>query len=158
FTPHDTHDWDAQSWPVLIEIPWGGKPRKGVLHANRNGFFYVLDRATGQFLRASKLVDKLDWASGVDSKGRPILIPGKDPTPSGNRVCPGVRGATNWMSPTYDPATGLFYVVTLEQCDVFTSSAKEPEPKKNFAGGGAGPKPIDVGQFFLRALDPKTGK
>ena len=157
FTPHDTHDWDAQAWPVLVEIPWEGKPRKVVLHTNRNGFFYVLDRATGKFLRATRLVEKLDWATGIDANGRPVLVPGKDPTPNGNRVCPGVRGATNWMSPSFNPDTGLLYAVTLEQCDIFTSSSKEPEPKKNFSGGGAGPKPIDIGQFFLRAYDPKTG-
>lgn len=143
---------------MLVDLPWNGQQRKVVLHANRNGFFYVLDRVTGQYLRATKLVDNLDWASGIDAKGRPILIPGKDPTPNGNRVCPGVRGATNWMSPTFVPATGWLYLVTLEQCDIFTSSSKEAEPKKNFSGGGAGPKPIDVGQFFLRAIDPKTGE
>jgi alcohol dehydrogenase (cytochrome c) len=142
---------------VLVDLPYKGQPRKLVLHTNRNGFFYVLDRVTGEFLNATKLVDKLDWASGVDRKGRPILVPGKDPTPGGNRVCPGVRGATNWMSPSYNPATGLLYVVTLEQCDIFTSSSKEPVPDKNFSGGGAGPKPSDLGQFFLRAYDPKTG-
>ena len=129
-----------------------------MLHANRNGFLYVLDRVTGEYLSATQLVDKLDWAKGIDAKGRPILVPGKDPTPNGNRVCPGVRGATNWMSPSFDPATGWLYVVTLEQCDVYTSSSKEPEPKKNFSGGGAGPKPAEVGQFFLRAFDPKTGE
>ena len=158
FTPHDTHDWDAQAWPVLLDLKLEGAPRKVLLHANRNGFFYVLDRTSGQFLRATRLVDKLDWATDIDGKGRPILAPDKDPTPAGNRVCPGVRGATNWMSPSYNPATGLFYVVTLEQCDIFTSSAKEPEPKKNFAGGGAGPKPSELGQFFLRAFDPVNGK
>ena len=104
-----------------------------------------------------RLVEKLDWASGIDAKGRPILVPGKDPTPTGNRVCPSVRGATNWMSPSFDATTGLFYVMTLEQCDVYTSSSMEPEPKKNFSGGGAGPKPAEIGQFFLRAFDPKTG-
>ena len=158
FTPHDTHDWDAQAWPVLVDLPYEGKPRKLVLHANRNGYLYVLDRVTGQYLRATKIIDKLDWSTGIDAKGRPILVPGKDPTPNGNRVCPGVRGATNWMAPSFNPATGLFYVVTLEQCDVFTSSAKEPEPKKNFSGGGASPKPTEIGQFFLRAFDPTTGK
>jgi alcohol dehydrogenase (cytochrome c) len=162
FTPHDTHDWDAQAWPVLVDAPHppprGGTTRKLVLHANRNGFFYVLDRVTGEFISASKLVDRLDWASGVDAAGRPIVVPGKDPTPTGNFVCPGVRGATNWMSPSYNPATGLFYVVTLEQCGIFTSSARKPEPKKNFAGGGAGTKPGDIGQFYVRAIDPKSGK
>jgi alcohol dehydrogenase (cytochrome c) len=158
FTPHDTHDWDAQAWPVVVDLVFEGKPRKLVLHANRNGFLYVLDRVTGEFLRATKIVDKLDWATGINAKGRPILVPGKDPTPSGNRACPGVRGATNWMSPSYNPGTGLLYVVTLEQCDIYTSSAKEPEPKKNFAGGGASPKPAELGQFFLRAFDPTTGR
>jgi len=157
FTPHDTHDWDAQAWPVLVDLPYRGKARKLVLHANRNGFLYVLDRVTGEYLNATPLVEKLDWASGIDANGRPILVPGKDPTPVGNRACPGVRGATNWMSPSFDPATGLFYVMTLEQCDIYTSSSQEPEPKKNFSGGGAGPKPAEIGQFFLRAYDPKTG-
>jgi alcohol dehydrogenase (cytochrome c) len=172
FTPHDTHDWDAQAWPVLVDASdpaprgaqsarrgsGGGTTRKLVLHANRNGFFYVLDRVTGEFISASKLVDRLDWASGIDAAGRPILVPGKDPSPTGNFVCPGVRGATNWMSPSYNPATGLLYVVTLEQCGIFTSSAKKPVPKKNFSGGGAGTKPADIGQFYVRAFDPKSGK
>jgi alcohol dehydrogenase (cytochrome c) len=158
FTPHDVHDWDAQSWPVLINTEINGRLRNAVLHPNRNGFLYALDRVTGEFLRATPMVDKLDWAKGIDAKGRPILVPGKDPTPSGNYICPGVRGAANWMAPTYSPQTGLLYVINLEQCDVFTSSAQTPEPKKNFAGGGANPKPSDPGQFFLRAWDPTTGK
>ena len=91
FTPHDTHDWDAQAWPVLVDLPYRGKMRKLVLHANRNGFLYVLDRVTGEYLNATPLVEKLDWASGIDVKGRPILVPGKDPTATGNRVCPSVR-------------------------------------------------------------------
>ncbi|MBV8819793.1 MAG: PQQ-binding-like beta-propeller repeat protein [Acidobacteriaceae bacterium] len=158
FTPHDTHDWDAQAWPVLLDISFHGKPRKVVVHANRNGFLYVLDRVTGEYLQATRLVEKLDWASGIDAKGRPVLVPDKDPSPGGTRACPGVRGATNWMSPSYNAAIGLLYVVTLEECDVYTSSAKEPEPKKNFAGGGAGPKPSEPGQFFLRAYEPATGQ
>src|SRR5207344_1809105 len=84
-----------------------GKPRKVVVHANRNGFFYMLDRTTGEFLRATKLIDNVTWASGIDAKGRPILVIGKDPTPQGNWVCPSVKGATNWMSQTYNPLTGL---------------------------------------------------
>lgn len=158
FSPGDWHDWDAQSWPILADVTWEGKPRKVVLHANRNGFLYVLDRQTGKFLKASKLIDNLDWASGIAPNGRPIPIPGKDPTPEGNRVCPGVRGATNWMSQSWNPATGLLAVITLEQCDVYTSSSQEAEPKKNFAGGGAGPKPNEPGKFFLRAFDPLTGE
>ncbi len=68
FTPHDTHDWDAQSWPILIDMEFRGKMRKVVLHANRNGFFYVLDRTTGEFLRATKLIDHVTWANGMDDK------------------------------------------------------------------------------------------
>ena len=154
FTPHDTHDWDAQSWPVLLDMDWQGRLRKVVLHANRNGFFYMLDRVTGEFLRATKLIDNVTWASGIDPKGRPIVIPGKDPTPQGNWVCPSVKGATNWMSQTYNPGTGLLYVITLEQCGTYTSSAQRPVPMKNFSGGGA---TEEGGQVFLRALNPKTG-
>ncbi len=155
FTPHDTHDWDAQSWPMLVDLEWEGKPRKLVLHANRNGFFYVLDRETGEFLRATKLTDSVDWATGIDKTGRPILVPDKDPTIEGNWVCPSVKGATNWMGQTYHPDTELLYVLTLEQCGWFTMSEQKPEPMKNFPGGGA---TEEGGQVILRAMDPKTGK
>jgi alcohol dehydrogenase (cytochrome c) len=155
FTPHDTHDWDAQSWPVLLDTEIGGTPRKAVLHANRNGFFYALDRVTGEFLRATQLIDKVTWAKGVDDKGRPILLPNSDPTPQGNWVCPSVKGATNWMGQSYNPGTGLLYVLTLEQCGMYFRSSQKPEPMKNFSGGGA---TEEGGQVVLRALDPKTGK
>ena len=81
-------------------------------------------------------------------------MPGKDPTPAGNWVCPSVKGATNWMSQTYNPGTGLLYVITLEQCGMYTSSAQKPVPNKHFSGGGA---TEEGGQVLLRALDPKTG-
>lgn len=158
FTPHDTHDWDAQSWPVLLDIEWAGKMRKVVVHPNRNGFFYVLDRVTGEFLRATQFADKVDWATGIDAKGVPVLAPGKDPTPGGTRACPAVRGAANWMSPSYNPATGLFYLPTLEQCDIYSSSVKEPKPMTGFAGTGGEQIPAEPGQMFLRAIDPKTGQ
>ena len=155
FTPHDTHDWDAQAWPVLLDIPFKGRARKVVVHANRNGFFYVLDRVTGEFLRATPYVE-LNWAKGVDAKGRPILVPDMDPTPDGRRVCPNVRGASNWMSPSFNPETGLFYVPTLEACDVYSSSTKKGEPMKGY--GGTGTAPSGDGKFYMRALDPKTGE
>lgn len=158
FTPHDTHDWDGQAWPVLLDIPYQGKPRKVLLHPNRNGFLYLLDRTNGEFLRATKLVDKLDWATGIDPKGRPILAPDKDPVPEGRRACPSVRGASNWMSPSFNPATGLLYAPILEQCDVYNSSSKDPKPMTGFAGGGGESIPTEPGQFFLRAFDPKTGE
>ncbi len=158
FTPHDTHDWDAQAWPVLLDAVYDGHPRKLVLHPNRNGFFYVLDRTTGEFLRATPYVERLNWAKGIDAKGRPIENPDMEPAPNGTRVCPSVRGASNWMSPSYSPQTGLLYVPALEQCDLYSSSAKTPEPMKNFAGTGADSIPKEPGKFYLRALDPRTGE
>jgi alcohol dehydrogenase (cytochrome c) len=136
-------------------MPFEGRTRKVVLHANRNGFFYVLDRTTGEFLRATQLIDKVTWATGIDAKGRPIAVPDKDPTPKGNWVCPSVKGATNWMGQSYNPGTGLLYVITLEQCGMYTSSSQEPVPMKNFSGGGA---TEEGGQVILRAIDPKTGR
>jgi PQQ-dependent dehydrogenase (methanol/ethanol family) len=158
FTPHDTHDWDAQAWPMLLDTVYEGRPRKLLMHPNRNGYFYVLDRATGEFLRATPFVERLNWAKGIDAKGKPIESPGMEPSPNGTRVCPSVRGATNWMSPSYNPGTGLIYVPTLEQCDMYSSSAKTPEPMKNFAGTGGESISKEPGKFYLRALDPRTGE
>jgi alcohol dehydrogenase (cytochrome c) len=158
FTPHDTHDWDAQSIPVLVDMPFQGKTRRVLLHANRNGFFYVLDRETGEFLRATPFIDELNWAKGVDAKGRPIELPEIDPSPAGRLICPSLRGASNWMSPSYSPQTGLMYVPTLEQCDVYTTFESVPEPMKEMMGGGAEPHGGRPGKFYLRALDPTTGK
>jgi alcohol dehydrogenase (cytochrome c) len=113
---------------------------------------------TGEFLRATQFADKVDWAKGIDAKGVPILNPDKDPTPGGTRACPAVRGAANWMSPSYNPATGLFFLPTLEQCDIYSSSAKEPKPMTGFAGTGGEQIPAEPGQMFLRAIDPRNGK
>jgi alcohol dehydrogenase (cytochrome c) len=158
FTPHDTHDWDAQSIPVLVDLPWKGATRKVLLHANRNGFFYVLDRVTGEFLSGTPFIDKLNWATGIDAKGRPIELPNIEPTPAGRYICPSLRGASNWMSPAFNPQTGLLYVPTLEQCDVYTVSETVPEPKKEIMGGGSEPHNGLPGKFYLRAIDPLTGK
>jgi alcohol dehydrogenase (cytochrome c) len=157
FTPHDTHDWDAQSIPVLVNFDFQGRRRKLLLHPNRNGFFYVLDRTNGQFLHATPFVQKLNWATGVDATGHPIEVPNMEPTREGRRVCPSMRGASNWMSPSYDPETGLLYVPALEQCDIYTRAETAPEPMKGLMGGGAEQIPSEPGKFFLRALDPSTG-
>ena len=85
---------------------------------DRNGFFYVLDRTNGKFLHATSFVEKLNWATGVDASGRPILS-GRIPTAEGTLICPGINGATNWFSPSYNPNTGLFYVMALENCNLF---------------------------------------
>jgi alcohol dehydrogenase (cytochrome c) len=151
FTPHDVWDWDANETPVLLDAEFRGRRRKLLVQANRNGFYYVLDRVTGEFLHAKPFVKRLDWATGLDDKGRPQVVPSKMPTPGGTKVCPSVRGATNWMSPSYNPATSLLYVVTLEQCDIVISSAKEPVPSSGFRGTGNEGIPAEPGRFYLRA-------
>jgi alcohol dehydrogenase (cytochrome c) len=157
FTPHDTHDWDAQEALVLIDTTFQGKPRKLLIQANRNGFFYVLDRTNGKMLLAKPFVKKLNWAKGILPDGRPDLVADMDPTPVGKRVCPGVVGGTNWFSPSYSPDTGLFYVMTLEQCDLYTSSARPFIKGQNYDGTAAEAIPSEPGQFFLRAIDIQNG-
>jgi alcohol dehydrogenase (cytochrome c) len=159
FTPHDVHDWDATQVPVLLDLDFEGTPRKLLVEANRNGFFYVLDRTDGRFLLGQKF-GVVTWAKGIDVGGRPILLPDTDPTPEGNYVCPGAWGVTNWMSPSYSPQTGLFYVAAREQCDVFTSAPPHYEEGASFFGSTANPPPKqkekDWGAF--RAIDPLTGQ
>jgi alcohol dehydrogenase (cytochrome c) len=114
FTPHDEFDWDAVQVPVLADIQWQGRPRKTMLWANRNGFFYVLDRVTGQFLLGKAFV-KQNWNRGFDEKGRPMIAPELSPKPTPSAyVEPGTQGGTNWYSPSFSPRTGLFYVSTWE--------------------------------------------
>ena len=121
FTKHDEHDYDATQVPVLID----SDAKHLILQANRNGFFYVLDRATGKLL-ASEYVCQSDLERQQGRGGRPVANKDATPTADGSRVCPGAAGATNWMSPTYDPQTSLFYVTAREQCDMF--SAPRPQP------------------------------
>jgi alcohol dehydrogenase (cytochrome c) len=158
FTPHDTHDWDAQSIPVLVDLPYEGKTRKLLLHPNRNGYFYLLDRETGQYLTAHPFVDLLNWAKGIDKEGKPIELPEMEPTAEGRRVCPSTRGASNWMAPSWDPKLKLMFVPTLEQCDLYVSTMHNPEPMHDLMAGGGGPVPGEPGKFYLRALDPLTGE
>ena len=157
FTPHDVWDWDANENLVLIDAPFRGKPRKLLVQANRNGFYYILDRVTGEFLHARPFVTKLDWTDGLDDKGRPKIRPDKIPTPAGTRVCPSVRGASNWMSPPFNPATG----------SVLRGHAGAVRRDRRFGQGtGAelrfprdrrtrGSRP-SRGKFYLRALDVLT--
>jgi alcohol dehydrogenase (cytochrome c) len=158
FTPHDLHDWDATETPMLVDAEFQGRPRKLLVQANRNGFFYVLDRVTGQFLLGEPFVHKLTWASGIGPDGRPKVLPGSEPTPRGVKVCPSVEGATNWMSTAYNPATGLFYVMAQESCNIYTKSDAWWEPGKSFYGGGTRRVPGETTGKFLRAIDLQTGK
>jgi alcohol dehydrogenase (cytochrome c) len=158
FVPHDTHDWDANETPILFDTEFQGRPRKLMLQANRDGYYYILDRSTGAFLLAAPFVKKLNWATGIDGKGRPILAPNMEPSPGGVNVCPSVHGATNWWAPSLDPMLGLFFVVALEECEVYYSSGKKPAPNSGFRGTGHTSIPSEPGRFYLRALDAKTGK
>lgn len=158
FTPHDVWDWDAQEPPVLVDATWEGKPRKLLLQANRNGFLYVLDRTNGKFLQATPLVQKLTWASKIGSDGRPVMNPDQVPSDKGTRICPSVIGATNWWSASYNPATGLYYVQTLENCSIYTKRAQGWEQGRGYMGGSSRQSPDDKPQKVLRAYDIKTGK
>jgi PQQ-dependent dehydrogenase (methanol/ethanol family) len=158
FTPHDLHDWDAAETPMLVDVDFRGRPRKLLLHADRNGFFYVLDRLTGEFLLAEPFVKNLTWASGIGKDGRPILLPGNEPTVQGARVCPSVAGATNWPSTAFSPATGLFYLMAQESCDIFTKNSAWWKQGESFYGGGTRRSPGDISTKYLRALDVHTGK
>lgn len=154
FTPHDVHDWDATEPPVLAE--WDG--RKLLLQANRNGFFYVLDRVTGKLLRAEPFVKKLTWASGIGADGRPILLPGNEPTAQGQRTCPSVAGAANWTSTAFDGRTGLYYFFAHESCTIYSKRAEEWQAGQSFYGGGTRNSAADGGAKLLKAVDVRTGK
>ena len=123
FSPHNEFDWDATQIPVLADIDWQGRPRKVMLFANRSGIFYVLDRATGEFLRGTPFV-KVNWVQGFDAKGRPNQV--IHPTREGTLVYPGNQGGTNWYSPSYSPRTGLFYIPTWENSSSIYSIGEAP--------------------------------
>ena len=156
FTPHDTHDWDANQIPILIDVTVNGTTRKALATANRNGFYYLLDRKTGEFL-AGKAYAKQTWAKGLDAKGRPIIIPGKEPTEKGNLIYPSLQGATNWFSPSYSKLTGLFYVSVREMGSLYFKKEAEYKPGQYFMGGGEQLLPGDNAYGALKALDPVTG-
>jgi alcohol dehydrogenase (cytochrome c) len=124
FTPHDLYDYDANETPVLIDVDEHGERRKLLVQANRNGFLYFLDRTNGKFLKATRFLNEATWAKGVDETGRPILS-GLIPTSEGTRICPGIEGATNWYSPSYNPETRMFYFLALENCNMFFSKPAE---------------------------------
>lgn len=157
FTPHDTHDWDANETPMLVDLPWQGKPRKLMLHANRNGFYYVLDRTNGEFL-TGRAFARQTCAKGLDKKGRPIVNENSEPSPEGNRQCPGLAGATNWMAPSYNPQTGLFYLQVREQCDVYFSSAPAYIEGKPYWGSVFRGVTEEREWGLLKAMNPITGE
>jgi alcohol dehydrogenase (cytochrome c) len=158
FTPHDEWDWDAQQPLLLADANWEGRPRKLLLDANRNGFFYVLDRTIGALLRARPFVEKLTWANGIGADGKPIVIPSQRPTEAGTKACPSLIGAANWWSNAFDPLTGYFFVNALESCGVFSKRETQWEAGRGFNGGTTRDAPTDQPRKFLRAIDVATGK
>src|SRR5437764_11666957 len=113
-SPNDTHDWDSTQPTVLVDGMFGGRPRRMAMQASRNGYFFVLDRTNGEHLLTMKYSDAANWAAGINAKGQPERNPDKDNTIAGHPVSPDNGGATNWLPPSYDPRTGLFYVVLRE--------------------------------------------
>ncbi len=158
FTPHDLFDYDATETPVLIDVAFKGESRKLVVQANRNGYIYVLDRTSGEFLSAIRFVEKVNWANEIDAKGRPIRSDIM-PTPSGTKVCPGYAGATNWFSPSYSETTHLFYVLVREQCQTYFSAAEPQQfqPGKEFYSTGVKHAAGEKSEKILMAFDVSSG-
>jgi alcohol dehydrogenase (cytochrome c) len=156
FTPHDTHDWDSSHVPVLFDAAVAGKPRKLIAVANRNGFYYVLDRVTGEFIAGQPYI-KQTWARGLDAKGRPVVIPGTEPTEAGVLVYPNLSGGTVWFSPSYSPRTKLFYIPAREVGGIYFKREAEFKIGTMFAGGGEDELPLDQGWGAIRALEATTG-
>jgi alcohol dehydrogenase (cytochrome c) len=152
FTPHDIHDWDANQVPVIADLTIGGQPRKVVMQANRNGFFYVLDRATGKLILGKSFSDQ-KWAKEIGTDGRPLVI-----NETGEKDCiPDAHGSTNFMPPSFDPARNLFFLNTRETCAAYFPIKPEYRPGQSSTGGGA--RRMNENAYgALRALDPETGE
>ncbi|MGH9661515.1 MAG: pyrroloquinoline quinone-dependent dehydrogenase, partial [Bryobacteraceae bacterium] len=153
FTPHDVHDWDANHVPVLFD----SGPRKLVAVANRNAFYYVLDRVTGKFLVGTPFA-RQTWAKSLDANGRPIRLPGTLPSVEGAKVWPGLHGGTNWYSPSFDPKTKTLYVGTRDEGTIFHVATSEYSPGRFFGGGGPKGIPGVEPSGSVKALDAESGK
>jgi alcohol dehydrogenase (cytochrome c) len=154
FTPHDLHDWDATEPLLLLDQPWRGQPRKLLLHADRNGFFFVLDRTNGELLLAKPFV-KVNWATGYGKDGRPILTQNYETTNEGTFTCPASSGGTNWPANSWSPITKLFYVRASDWCAIYKKQT-DPLVDNRWMGGAAPNQPGALN--FIRALDINTGE
>jgi alcohol dehydrogenase (cytochrome c) len=154
FTKHDEHDWDATQVPILIDTP--GKHL--IAQANRNGFFYLLDRTNGKLITAAAY-GRQTWSDTKDSEGRPVARKDASPTREGHTVCPGALGSTNFMAPTFDPQTNLLYVTARDQCDIFSTAPQPYDPGHAFYGSAYYPSEEARPYLgFLKAIDPATGE
>jgi alcohol dehydrogenase (cytochrome c) len=159
FTPHDVHDWDATEVPILADLPIAGQTRKVVMFANRNGFYYTLDRTTGEILVAEPFVTTT-WAEEIGADGRPVLLPGHVPDETGSVTCPDLTGGTNFWPPSFDPSTRTFFVNAREVCMTYYAWKPEYTPGERFTGG-AGQRvssPESPAYGALRAIDPVSGE
>jgi len=158
FTPHDVHDYDAIQIPILADIEYQGSTRKVMMWANRNAFFYTIDRATGEFLEGKPYATQT-WAQGLDPTGRPIPVPGMAPTYEGILVSPPIVGATNWYSPAYSQQTGLFYVTSFDGEQEFFKRDEDYEEGERYTGGGGRYiQPMDAFHSSIRAINPATAE
>ncbi len=157
FTPHDLHDWDAISDPVLIDLPGGARPLKAVVQANRNGFYYVLDRQSGKML-AAKAYTKVTWADGIGPDGRPKLISGQDPTEDGKVSCPSMGGGHNWQATAYSPRTKLYYFTSTEGCQIYYKTKQDFIEGQWYQGSTTAGIPTEPTTGALLAVEPATGE
>jgi alcohol dehydrogenase (cytochrome c) len=157
YTPHDVNDWDSTQTPILADATVGGQKRKMVVLANRNGFYYALDRTSGKFIAGRPYV-KQTWASGLDEAGRPMRLPKTDPTPEGTLLWPSLAGGSNWYSSTFSPQTGLYYVNVKEQGAIYHRGAAEYKAGAFFNGGGQRDYKEEEPYGAVRALDVGTGE
>jgi PQQ-dependent dehydrogenase (methanol/ethanol family) len=165
FTPNDGHDWDSTEDMILVDRMWHGQNRKLLLHADRNGMFYVLDRTDGKFLQGTAFVYQ-NWNTGFDEKGRPKVVAGSNSSPEGSfYVYPTLVGGTNWQSPSYSPITGLLYLAYAESGQQYASAPSPYEQGRQYIGRAArggnpvGPGPNDPpSSSGIKAIDPETGK
>jgi len=157
FTPADMHDWDANQMVILFEAAINGRERRLVGQANRNAFYYVLDRVTGEFITARPF-SKQTWAERLDAKGRPIRRPGTAPSVEGTLVYPHIQGAANWFSPSYSPRTGLFYQSVREMGAYFFKGEAKYTRGAPFVGGGGRAVTGDEALGVVRALEATTGR
>jgi alcohol dehydrogenase (cytochrome c) len=155
-SPHDMHDWDSAQVPILIDAIVKGKKRKLVSTAARNGYFFTLDRVTGEHMVTSKYGLTTNWAKSVDAKGTVRRDPGKDPIVPGALVSPMAGGTVNWEPPAYSPDTGLFYVSERNTFSIFYLT--DPDPRGSMGLGGKDEVAVGSHGSFLTAIDPKTGK
>jgi len=155
-SPHDTHDWDSAQTPVLIDGVIDGKPRKLVATAARNGYFFTLDRVTGELLVSSKFGNTTNWAKGLRKNGAPDPDPGKEATIPGSLVSPVEGGVTNWPPPAFSPETGLFYINERNGFNLLYLTDPDPRGSMGLAGKAVGP--VGAWPSALQAIDYRTGK